>query len=135
MSYIICEQQRFRSAYAFALSNQRLCYSLPRKYNISFAYIRHFKPLTSLCGYAGWLLPYLVANPESCLVARLIFKLVLFRLLVSARFVVSCFTNLPLGSREELRSLIVVTFVDLSQLMRLWYLSHRRPAKAHDVWK
>ena len=56
--YAICEQQRRRSACASAQSDQRLCFSLPRKYNISSFYIRNLKPLASLCGWAGqWVLP------------------------------------------------------------------------------
>ena len=35
MSYVICEQQRHRSACASAQSDQRLCCSLPRKCNVS----------------------------------------------------------------------------------------------------
>ena len=52
--FVICKQQRRRSACAPAQSDQHLCYSLPRKCNTSFFYIRHFKPqASSLCDCAG----------------------------------------------------------------------------------
>ena len=60
--FVICEQQRHRSACASAQSDQRLCYSLPRQYNISFFYIKNFKPLVSLCGCAGWFESNLVVH-------------------------------------------------------------------------
>ena len=44
--YAICEQQR------------------RRWYNISSFCIQNFKPLASLCSWAGWFESYLVANPE-----------------------------------------------------------------------
>ena len=62
--YVICEQQRRRSACASAQSDQHLCCSLPRYYNISSFYIRSFKPLASFCGWAGQFESYLVANPK-----------------------------------------------------------------------
>ena len=62
--YTICEQQRRRSACASAQSDQHLCCSLPRKYNISSFYIRNFKPLASFCGCVGWFESYLVENHE-----------------------------------------------------------------------
>ena len=62
--YAICEQQRRRSACASAQSDQRLCYSLPRWYNTFSFYIQNFKPLASLCSWAGRFESYLVANPE-----------------------------------------------------------------------
>ena len=43
--YAICKQQRCRSACASAQSDQRLCCSLPRRYNISSFYIQNFKIL------------------------------------------------------------------------------------------
>ena len=58
--FAICEQQRCRSAH----SDQRLCCSLPRKYNISSFYIRNFKPLASFCGCVGRFESYLVENPK-----------------------------------------------------------------------
>ena len=53
MSYVICEQQRRRSACASAQSEQRLYCSLLRYYNISRFYSRNFKTLASFCGCAG----------------------------------------------------------------------------------
>ena len=53
MSYVICEQQRRRSACASAQSDQRLCCSLLIPYNISRFYSRNFKTLASFCGCAG----------------------------------------------------------------------------------
>ena len=50
--YTICEQQRRRSACASAQSDQRLCCSLPGKYNTSSFYIQNFKPPQSFCGCA-----------------------------------------------------------------------------------
>ena len=41
--YVICEQQRRRSACASAQSDQRLCCSLPGYYNTSICYSRNFK--------------------------------------------------------------------------------------------
>ena len=45
MSYVICEQQRRSSACASAQSDQRLCFSLLRLYNISRVYSRNFETL------------------------------------------------------------------------------------------
>ena len=47
-----------------AQSNQRLCCSLPRLYNILSFYIRNFKPLASFCGCAGPFESYVVENPK-----------------------------------------------------------------------
>ena len=62
--YAICEQQRRRSACASAQSDQHLCCSLPRQYNVSSFYIRNFKPLASFFGCTGRFESYLVKNPE-----------------------------------------------------------------------
>ena len=62
--YAICEQQKRRSDCASAQSDQHLCCSVPRKYNISSFYIRNFKPLASFYGCAGRFESYLVENPE-----------------------------------------------------------------------
>ena len=62
--FAICEQQRRRSAHASAQSDQHLCCSLPRWYNISSFYILNFKRLASFCSCTGWFVSYLVANPE-----------------------------------------------------------------------
>ena len=53
VSYVICEQQRSKSACASAQSDQRLSCSLLRYYNISRFYSRNFKTLASFCGCAG----------------------------------------------------------------------------------
>ena len=63
-AFAICEQQRRRSACASAQSDQRLCCSLPGYYNTSTCYNWNFKPLASLCSWAGPFESYLVANPE-----------------------------------------------------------------------
>ena len=62
--YAICEQQRCRSACAYAQSDQHLCCSLPRWYNNSSFYIRNLKPLPSFCGCTGRSESTLVANPK-----------------------------------------------------------------------
>ena len=62
--YAICEQQRRRLACASVQSDQRLCCSLPGKYNPSTCYSRNFKNLASLCSCAGRFESYLVANPK-----------------------------------------------------------------------
>ena len=60
--FAICKQQRHRSACTSAQSDQCLCCSLPRKYNISSFY--NFKPLANFCGCAGRFESYLVEKPE-----------------------------------------------------------------------
>ena len=62
--FAICEQQRRRSAYASAQSDQHLCCSLPGGYNTSIFYIQNFKPLPSFFGCSGRFVSYLVAIPE-----------------------------------------------------------------------
>ena len=62
MSYVICVQQRRRSACASAHSDQRLCCSLLRQYNISRFYSRNFKTLVSFSGCAGRFVSGLVGN-------------------------------------------------------------------------
>ena len=59
VSYVICEQQRRRSACASAQSDQRLCCSLLRWYDISRFYSRNFKSLASCCSWGGpvWVWP------------------------------------------------------------------------------
>ena len=64
MSYVICEQQRCRSACAYAQSDQCLCCSLLRQYNISEFYSRNFKTLASFCGCAGRFVSGLFGNPR-----------------------------------------------------------------------
>ena len=51
--FAICEQQRRRSACAFAQSDQHLCCSLPGYYNTSTGYSRNFKSLASPCSWTG----------------------------------------------------------------------------------
>ena len=60
----ICEQQRCRSACAFAQSDRHLCCSLLRYYDTSCLYIQNFKPLPSCWSWAGRFESYLVANPK-----------------------------------------------------------------------
>ena len=62
MSYVICKQQRHRSACTSAQSDQRLCCSLLRKYNISRFYSRNFKTLANFCGCADWFVSGLVGR-------------------------------------------------------------------------
>ena len=62
MAYVICEQQRRRSACTSAQSDQRLCCSLLRLHNISRFYSRNFKTLGSFCGCAGRFVSGLVGN-------------------------------------------------------------------------
>ena len=62
MSYVICEQQRRRSACASAQSDKRLCCLLLRWYNISRFCSRNFKTLASFCGCAGRFVSGLVGN-------------------------------------------------------------------------
>ena len=45
-------------------SDQRICCSLPRQYNISCFCIWNLKPLAGLCSWAGRFESYLVENPE-----------------------------------------------------------------------
>ena len=62
VSYVICEQQRRRSACASAQSDQRLCCSLPRECNVSSFFNQNFKPHTSCCSWAGQFESDLVGN-------------------------------------------------------------------------
>ena len=62
--YDIYEQERRRTACAFAQSDQRLCSSLPGSYNTSSFCMQNFKPLPSFFGCAGRFVSYLVANPK-----------------------------------------------------------------------
>ena len=73
--YVLCKQQRRSSACASAQSDQRLYCLLPTLYNTSSFYTRNFKPLASLCSWAGQFESYLVRNPKvrfSCDMAHLI---------------------------------------------------------------
>ena len=60
--YVIYEQQRRRSACASAQSDQHLCFSLLKLYNISRFYSRNFKNLAGFCGCAGRFVSGLVGN-------------------------------------------------------------------------
>ena len=64
VSYAICEQQRCRSACASAQSDQHLCCSLLRQYDMYTCCIQSFVILASFCSWAGWFVPYLVENPR-----------------------------------------------------------------------
>ena len=70
VSYVICEQQRHRSACTSTQSDQHLCCLLLRKYNISRFYSRNFKTLASLCGCAGWFVSGLVGNSRRHVFSR-----------------------------------------------------------------
>ena len=60
----ICKQQRCRSACASAQSDQHLCCSLLRYYDMYTCYIQSFNILASFCSWAGWFECYLVENPR-----------------------------------------------------------------------
>ena len=63
--YAIWAQQRWhRSACASMQFDQRLCYSLPRLFNIASFYIRYFNPLASLCIWAGQFEFCLIEKPK-----------------------------------------------------------------------
>ena len=62
--FAICEQQKCRSACTSAQSDQRICYSLLRQYNICSFYMQNLKPLACLYNSASQFEPYLVANLE-----------------------------------------------------------------------
>ena len=62
--YAICEQQKHRSACASTQSDQHLCCSLPRQYNISSIYIGNFMILASFFSWADRFESYLLENPE-----------------------------------------------------------------------
>ena len=61
VSYVICEQQRCRSACADAQSDQHLCCSL-LEYDKYTCYIQSSRILASFCSCAGWFESYLVKN-------------------------------------------------------------------------
>ena len=62
MSYFICQQQKPRSACAFAQSDQRLCCSLPRQNDTSSLCIRNFKILAGRCSWACQFVSCLVGD-------------------------------------------------------------------------
>ena len=62
MAYAICEQQRCRSACASAQSDQHLCGSLLRLYDMYTYSIQTSKILASFCSWAGCFESYLVEN-------------------------------------------------------------------------
>ena len=62
--FALWEQQRHRSACTSAQSDQHLCCSLLRQYNICSCYVLNFKIIASLCGCTGRFESYLVANYE-----------------------------------------------------------------------
>ena len=79
LSYVICEQQGRRSACASAQSDQRLCCSLLRYYNISRFYSRNLKTLASFCDCAGRFVSCLVGSSRRhVLSCRGSFYIVLF---------------------------------------------------------
>ena len=59
---LICEQQRRRSACPSARSDQHLCCSLLRHYNISRFFSQNFKTLASFYSCADWFVSGLVGN-------------------------------------------------------------------------
>ena len=62
---VLCEQQRCRSACASAQSDQHLCCSLPKKYNICSFYICNFTNLGFFCSWTGWFELYLSQTPQN----------------------------------------------------------------------
>ena len=61
-AFAICKQQSHRSAWAAAQSDQRLCCSLLRWYDMYTCYIQSFKILASFCSWESWFECYLVEN-------------------------------------------------------------------------
>ena len=62
--HAICKQQRRRSACISAQSDQRLCCSLPRQYNISSFYDCNLMILACFYIWTGWFESYLVGKPR-----------------------------------------------------------------------
>ena len=60
----VSEQHRRRPACAFAQTDQRLCYSLIKKYHIQTCYERKFNLLAGLCSWRDWFETCFVGNPE-----------------------------------------------------------------------
>ena len=63
--FVICEQQRRKSACTSAQSDQRLCFSLPRQCNISSFYMQNLKPPASLCSWEGQFESYWLQTPKT----------------------------------------------------------------------
>ena len=61
--FALCEQQWPRSACASAQSDQCLCYSLLRWYNICSFYMQNLKPLASRYSWVGQFVSYQIWNP------------------------------------------------------------------------
>ena len=57
---VLCHMQITTSAQ----SDQHLCCSLPRQYDMYTNYIQSCKILACFCSWAGWFEPYLVGNPK-----------------------------------------------------------------------
>ena len=93
-SYVICEQQRRRSACASVQSDQRRCCSL--LYNISRFYSRNFKTLASFCGCADRFVYGLVGNSRgnvlSCRDSN-IFSVYILNSSANATFFLAFFEN------------------------------------------
>ena len=62
--FVLCEQQRHRSACTSTQSDQHLCCSLLRQYNTCSCYVLNFQTLAKFCSWAGWFEYDLVANRE-----------------------------------------------------------------------
>ena len=62
MSYAICEQQRRRLACTSAQSDQHVCCSLFKLYDMYTCYIQSFKILVGFCCWTGCFESYLVKN-------------------------------------------------------------------------
>ena len=60
----VCKQHRRRPACVSAQSDQRLCYSLFRKYHMQTCYRWNFNFLASLCNWGDWFETHFVGHPE-----------------------------------------------------------------------
>ena len=110
--FALWEQQRRRSACTSAQSDQHLCCSLLRQYNICSCYVLNFKTIASLCGCAGRFESYLVANYED-------------------RF---SRDEVHFFSFEPSQSLLFVWFVVLRPSQQLWSCWDGQLTEPHYFW-
>ena len=140
VSYVICEQQRRRSTCASAQSDQRFCCSLPRQNDTSSLYIRNFNSLAGLCSGAGQFVSCLVGDSRrhifswrgSSITLYFSWPVLNIQCLLIFLFLIKHHNVSYHPSFIIKYSVPNVWIIKLSQLMRLWYLSHRRPAKTRQ---
>ena len=75
--FVVCEQQRHRSACAFAQSDKHLCYSQSGKDNCPTSSMQNFKILAVLVAEQTGIGPYLVRNPKdsfSCVEVQILLQ-------------------------------------------------------------